>query len=122
MPRGGVRPNAGRKQGQTSKMTMRMREEAAASGQLPHEWLLQISRGGAIKQHRLVITYKRGKEVSREWIEDDYYPCFSDRMDAAKAAAAYYAPRLAAQVVKLDDDKTKTMAQFLEALAGKLPV
>ncbi|WP_199235164.1 hypothetical protein [Azospirillum sp. TSA6c] len=74
MPRGGARPGAGRKVGAVQKVAREAREKAAASGMLPHEFLLAIMRD----------------EVAGET------PTFEQRLDAAKAAAPYYAPKLAA--------------------------
>jgi len=75
---GGKREGAGRKPGSVNKITQRAREAAAKTGELPHEFLLRIVRGEAI---------------------DGHAPEFAERMDAAKAAAPYYAPRLATTVV-----------------------
>lgn len=47
---------------------------AEASGMLPHEFLLAVTRGESISEHR---------------------PTFEERLEAAKAAAPYYAPKLA---------------------------
>lgn len=74
MPRGGARPNAGRKAGEPNKATKEAIEIAAASGELPHEFLLRVSRGGKIDGHDVTFT---------------------ERTDAAKNAAPYYAHRLA---------------------------
>ena len=51
------------------------RDKAAASGMLPHEFLLAVTRGEAV---------------------DGYVPSFAERMEAAKAAAPFYAPKLSA--------------------------
>jgi len=75
MPRGGRRPGAGRKPGSVSRMTQLAREKAASTGELPHEFLLRVARGDAV---------------------DGAVPTLAQRIDAAKAAAPYYAPRLAA--------------------------
>lgn len=75
MARGGKRPGAGRPKGSVNRMATRAREEAAKAGMLPHELLLAISRGEAI---------------------DGHVPSFAERVDAAKAAAPFYAPKLAA--------------------------
>lgn len=75
MARGGKRPGAGRPQGRVNAMSQKAREEAAKTGQLPHEFLLAVSRGEKV---------------------GEYEPTFEDRLDAAKAAAPYYAPKLAA--------------------------
>ena len=73
MPRGGRRPNAGRKRGsltrKTSKTT-KMALAAAGAGELPLEYMLRIMRDDSADRAR--------------------------RDDMAKAAAGYVHPRLAA--------------------------
>lgn len=76
--RGGARQGAGRPKGSANKMSQKAREEAAAVGLLPHEFLAAIARGEMIGDHQ---------------------PTFEERMDAAKAAAPFYAPRLASTQV-----------------------
>ena len=39
----------------------------------------------------------KGQEKRREWVDKEYYPTFEERVDAAKAAAPYFAPRLSGQ-------------------------
>lgn len=80
MPKGGKRPGAGRKPGSANKMSMEARERAAKTGELPHEFLLRVARGEEI---------------------DGNKPTFADRLDAAKAAAPYYAPKLSSSNVTL---------------------
>lgn len=75
MSRGGARPGAGRPKGVPNKKTAAFLEGARAQGQLPHEFLLAVSRGEKFGNHE---------------------PTFLERIDAAKAAAQFYAPRLAA--------------------------
>lgn len=72
---GGARPGAGRPKGSHNKWSLRLREEKARSGLLPHEFLLKVMRG-----------HPFGK----------YKPTFEERIEAAKAAAPYFAPRLKA--------------------------
>jgi hypothetical protein len=72
---GGYRHGAGRKLGSVNAMSMRAREEASNAGELPHEFLLRVSRGETIGVHE---------------------PTFSERVDAAKAAAPYFSPRFSA--------------------------
>lgn len=74
MAKGGRRDGAGRKPGSVNLMSAKAREEAAKTGELPHEFMLRVMRGEEI---------------------DGHTPEFKDRMDAAKAAAPYFAPRLA---------------------------
>ena len=61
-------------------MTQEARSHAVATGELPHEFLLRVSRGELIGNH---------------------VPTFEERIDAAKAASPYYQPRLAMQEVEV---------------------
>ena len=99
-----VKSTAGRPKGSKQTVTTQARLEAAASGLLPHEWLLKVCRGEPVLHKRWKVKYhaKTGEELSRELIEEEYYPDFPMRMDAAKAAAPYYMPKLATQTVKVD--------------------
>jgi hypothetical protein len=54
-------------------------EAATKTGELPHEFLLRVLRGEAI---------------------DGEKPAFDKRIDAAKAAAPYFAPRLATATIQ----------------------
>ncbi|MGN6519994.1 MAG: hypothetical protein ACTHK2_11285 [Dokdonella sp.] len=60
-------------------MSKKASEAAAETGELPHMLLLRISRGERIGA---------------------YEPTFPDRVDAAKAAAPYFAPKLASTEFK----------------------
>ena len=75
MPRGGKRVGAGRPPGSATRRTREIADRAAESGMLPHELLLAISRGEAIGG----VT-----------------PTFEQRLEAARHAAPYFAPKLAA--------------------------
>lgn len=99
---GGKREGAGRPKGAVQKITTKAREEAAASGLLPHEWLLMVARGEPIEQKRWVETTGPRGKVTRELVTDIVYPDLPMRQDSAKAAAPYYAPRLAAQTVDMN--------------------
>jgi hypothetical protein len=70
---------------------------------LPHEWLLKVVRGEPIEQQYVVdVLAKDGKTiVGQEVRTRTVYPDFPTRVDAAKAVAPYYAPRLATQVITL---------------------
>lgn len=74
MPKGGKREGAGRKKGQVNRISADAIEKAKATGELPHEFLLRISRGGDV---------------------DGTIPDFDQRTAAAIAAAPYFAPKLA---------------------------
>ena len=120
---GGARPGAGRPKGRTNSVTAEARKAAAESGLLPHEWLLKVSRGEPIEQKRWKIVYdKNGNEKSRELITEEVYADFPTRIDAAKAAAPFYAPRLAVQQVKVGPDTGNAVADALKSIAEQLPV
>lgn len=78
--RGGARPGSGRPKGSVTVLTAKAREAARERhGILPHEWLLKVMLG--------------------EQLIEGVVPTFEQRLDAAKAAAPYYAPRLATHTV-----------------------
>jgi len=100
-----------------------IKKSADDAGILPHEWLCCVMRGEKITQMRQVITYwqegeHKGKEKSREWVPEELYPDFAVRLDAAKACAQYYAPKLLGRPTEetLDD-----VAKLFAVLGKKLP-
>lgn len=98
------------------------RIEAQLQGLLPHEWLLKVVRGDSIIQRYTTdVLDKQGKIIGQEVHEKEVYPDLSMRHDAAKAAAPYYAPRLATQVITLrgreDLINSLTDEQLDEAIA-----
>jgi hypothetical protein len=122
MAGGGRQPGAGRPKGALSKVTAKAKQAAMETGLLPHEWLLQVSRGEGIKHKRWVVKYDaKGKEVSRDLVEEEIYADFPTRIDAAKAASPFYAPKLAVQTVSVTGN-SDAVAETLKAIAEKLPV
>ena len=122
MAGGGRQPGAGRPKGALSKVTSKAKQAAMETGLLPHEWLLQVSRGEGIRHKRWVVKYdKQGKEVSRDLVEEEVYADFPTRIDAAKAASPFYAPKLAVQTVSVTGN-SDAVSETLKAIAGKLPV
>ena len=92
----------GRQRGVMQKVSRLAREEAKAMGLLPHEWLLKVMRGEPIEQrYYLDILDKKGNRLGRELIIEEIYPDLPMRHDAAKAAAPYYAPKLASHSVDM---------------------
>jgi hypothetical protein len=92
------------------------------TGLLPHEWLLKVSRGEGIEHKRWVVKYDaKGNEKGRELITEEIYADFPTRLDAAKAAAPFYAPRLAVQTVSVSGN-SDAVSDTLKAIAEKLPV
>ncbi len=77
----------GRPKGSLSKIAAEAREKAQATGLLPHEILLSVARGEA--QFKEVVDPKTG-EITR--VREHYD--LPIRLDAAKAAAPYYAPKI----------------------------
>jgi hypothetical protein len=119
---GGPRPGSGRPKGSVTKVTAKAREAAMETGLLPHEWLLKVSRGEGIKHKRWVVKYDaKGNEKSRELVEEEVYADFPTRIDAAKAASPYYAPRLAVQTVSVTGT-SDAVSETLKSIAEKLPV
>lgn len=100
MPQGGARAGAGRKKDSKNVLTLLAVEKAREEGILPHEWLLKVTRGEAIKH---TITEKTIDESGVETLvhkQVDVYPDFDTRVDAAKACCQFFAPRLSAIQVK----------------------
>jgi len=77
--RGGRRSGAGRKPGSATKRTREIADKAAAEGITPLEYMLQVMRADSKHEDPRV-------QVAREAM----------RFEAAKAAAPYMHPRLAA--------------------------
>ncbi len=106
MPKGGARRGAGRPKGSAQRITTMAREQAAVTGLLPHEWLLRVARGEPIMHtYEKVVTSAQAKKTGKttEVVTEAVYASFDMRLDAAKAAAPYYAPKLSAQTVSLPD-------------------
>lgn len=82
-------------------------------GLKPHEWLLKIMHGHSIPQGMFQNVYNdRGELSHRVFVVEEIYPPLDVRIDAAKAIAAYYAPRLANLQVGQDNgpDNLTTMS------------
>ncbi len=77
--RGGARPGAGRKKGSATRKTREIADRAATEGITPLEYMLQVMRSPSDHEDPRIQT-------AREQM----------RFEAAKAAAPYIHPRLAA--------------------------
>lgn len=108
MARGGPRPGAGRKTGSINKNSQKAVIAAAAEGKLPHEILLDIARGGTIREPVIVdgeqvmedIVVKDTGEVIGQRIQmRERAPNIEERIKCAIGAAPFYAPKLAAKAV-----------------------
>ncbi len=100
MARGGARPGAGRKRGGKNIMTAAARAAAAKTGKLPHEILLAVARGGGLPGRK-------------------QRPTFEQQLDAAKAAASYYAPKLLGAVIKAPGGEGNPWAEIMGMVSGK---
>ena len=88
------------------------RELALSQGVLPHEWLLHIMHGNP------VLQCKFNKDLAM-WEEVRVYPSLRIRIDCAKHAAPYFAPKL----ISKDITHSETdMRDILRDLGNKLPV
>lgn len=130
MSHGGPRPGAGAKRG-GKRITARAQRDARVKAEgdgklLPHEILLRAANGECFKQKKLHIVYyksgpNKGQEKSREWVIEDYWPSVTEQIDAAKAAAPYYVPRLASQTIGTDATTADALTEVMKQLASKLP-
>lgn len=77
----------GRPMNSFNKMSREARAQAMLTGLLPHEFLLKVARGE-------VIAVKRIDQETGEIITEYEVPDMDRRIDAAKAAAPYYAPKM----------------------------
>ena len=80
MPKGGPRPNSGRKPGSPNKKTAELQRKIAAEGITPLEYMLQVLRS------------KNSNKL--------------EKLDAAKAAAPYLHPRLSSVDMSTKGDTT----------------
>jgi len=98
----------------SKKTLINMRLELE-TGLLPHEFLLQVMRGEIeVSIPHEVDEYdedgcKTGNKIV-EW--EKQIPDLAMRIDAAKAAAPYYAPRLAAMQIDLNQQTNVTLTSI----------
>lgn len=106
------------------RITPAVAEARKSAQELPHEWLFRLARGEAIQQKRLRTTFDpaTGVELSREWVTEKYYATIDQRIDCAKAAAPYYAPRLATTNLQSPATDTDALRELFAGLAARLPV
>ena len=85
----------GRKPGSRNKLTRAAVAAAAATGELPHEFLLRVSRGEPFVEAHCIKTKAEDGSVRDEWMGRTRRPTADERISAATSAAPYYAPKLA---------------------------
>ena len=107
MPRKSLGKKPKRKPGRprkTGNSPADIREKAAITGELPHEFLLRVSRGGVVNGQLITLEMQ---------------------LDAAKVAAPYFAPRLSSREIKalninlnaLSDAELQELADIRRRLA-----
>lgn len=102
----------GRPVGSSTRLSREAIEKAREGGMLPHEFLLAIMRGE-------VITRKEVDEDGKITRVPESYD-FEKRMDAAKAAAPYFAPKISTVEVihGVPDDELNRIIESLATQAG----
>ena len=106
-----VKSFAGRPRGSLGKISEEARDRARSCGDLSHEFLLRVMRGEIIYRDVLLAD---GIVVKRQ----EHYDFYA-RIDAAKAAAPYYAPKISTVLVEGSGDNFNLA---LAAIAARLPV
>jgi hypothetical protein len=109
-----VKRGRGRPPGAMSRMAKEARERAQATGELPHEFLLRVARGE-------VITVKSLDKETGEIVETSAeIPDLHTRIDAAKAAAPYFAPKISTVEVMtgVSDNELDSLIAQLATQAG----
>lgn len=97
---------------QSGRWAEESRRRAREGGELPHEFLLRLSRGEPIDY----VTLQEDGSLK----EMTYYPTIGDRVEAAQSCANYFAPKLVAQQVEnmdplqdmSDEDIDRKLAEF----------
>jgi len=128
--RGGKRNGAGRPFGALGKRAQALADrQSRLTGKMPHELLLEWAQTGVMEQVQTMekkgklvpVRDADGAFVKQEFVLDPYM-----RLDAAKAAANYYAPRLSSTVLtgkdggpmELETIERSARTYILEKLAG----
>lgn len=103
----------GRPEGSLNKLTREARQRAMDTGLLPHEILLSIARGE-------IQTEQYWDAASGEVLTRKIAVEMTMRVDAAKAAAPYYAPKMSTvEILKTgSDDELDRLIAELAAEAG----
>lgn len=90
-----------------------------SEGELPHEFLLRVAKGDPIEHKFWKIKHfkqgpRAGEFKSKELVTETLYPTFQERMEAAKIAAPYFAPKLASSTIKQES----TIVEFTDEYGG----
>lgn len=102
----------GRPEGSMNRLAREAREKAAATGLLPHEILLSMARGEPQTEFRVDADGKVTEKLVALSIDQ--------RMDSAKAAAPFYAPKINSVEVTtgISDADLDSLIASLAAEAG----
>lgn len=96
----------GRPPGTPNKFSVKAREWAEAAGELPHEFLCRVARGDIIQQWQK-------DPATNLFHKTEIAPTLEERIDCAKAAAPYFAPKFGT----IEFQKTLTDGELDELLA-----
>jgi hypothetical protein len=108
------RNKGGRPEGSLNKLAREAREKAARTGLLPHEIMLDIARGNP-QTEQLVDP------VTKKVTKTTVAVSLDMRLDAAKAAAPYYAPKIST-VELLAGANENELDRLIEVLAAEAGV
>jgi hypothetical protein len=102
----------GRPKGTVNKLSLEAIEWAKQTGELPHQFLLRVSQGQMIATE---VLHPDTGEVKVLY----HIPDFETRVDAAKSAAPYFAPKLSAvqMMQQVADDQLDEIIKGLAAEA-----
>ncbi len=97
----------------------KLEDAVIPADELPHEFLWRIGRGDPItlritKKKYYQFGPKTGEFKNTYVVEMEYYPTFQERLEAAKIAAPYFAPKLATTTLKQD----QTVVEFADDFSG----
>ena len=115
MRHGGKRPGAGRKRGVPNKVTSTLRERLLASGPSPLEVLVELYRSAEPTrepgEHAIIYAMRY-----KQWAHD--------RLEAAKAAAPFFHPKLQSiEITGIDGEGVHSnhtvQIEFVEPLLGR---
>lgn len=105
----------GKAKGTKDTSTLIMKRMMEETGELPHEFLLRVMRGEIEVSVPIQVDVKdengkRTGEKVTEWVKQ--VPDLAMRVDAAKAAAPFYAPKLAAMNIDITQQNNVTLTSI----------
>ena len=115
MAHGGARKGAGRKKGSATAKTRAIADKAASEGVTPLEVMLDVMRFHYAIAQSEIAKGAEGEAMSPKVIADALVLA----KDAAKDAAPYIHPRLAAVDLKAEHSVSDPLAELIERIANQ---